>query len=100
MTGAEKKTVKKSIRLSEESFQYINHYPGNSFTDKLESLIRDYAAMGVPGMENRREELLMLRQERDRLVRDIETLVEFKTSLGRLQKQFADMNPGTACPMA
>lgn len=95
---AKKKTIRKSIRLSEENFQYVNCYSGNTFTDRLENMIQDYANMN--SLESMHEELFRLYQERDRLKKDISALVEFKTSLDGLREQFADTEAGTAQPMA
>lgn len=38
------KNIAKSIRLSQEVYDYINQYRGNGFNEKFENIILDYQA--------------------------------------------------------
>ena len=51
-----KKTIAKSIRLSQEVFDYIQNYPGNGFNEKFENIIL-YACRSEKDREERIERL-------------------------------------------
>lgn len=54
MNEAALKNVKVSIRLTEEDYQFINNFPGKSFSDKMSNLIA----------EQRQDETVLQRMEK------------------------------------
>lgn len=106
-----KKSISKSIRISEEVFGYIDNVPGKGFNEKLENIIltakaeepkreKNLADLEQQVERERRSLYRLLEQRRDldeffrvfvRLRRDLEHMNE---SLGRvLQDNDADPEP-------
>lgn len=62
------KPVQKCVRLSEEASRYIEDYPGDNFSSKLENLVLD--------VERRRSELAEMDKQLSSKRRELSTLTK------------------------
>lgn len=81
----ETKSIQKSIRFSETTFQCVEDYAGANFNDKLEKLLKDYGEKG-----QLQKEISMLYKERDKLIEDINNLINIKNSFEELREHLVD----------
>lgn len=81
MEYAEKKIIKKSIRITESANRFVERCEGNSFNDKLDRLFLRYQKM-----ENLQDEIERLEQRKKELDRLIAVLEE---CIGRSEAEAA-----------
>lgn len=77
-----KKVNQKCVRLTDETLDYINTFPGEGFNRKLENMVELIGKRE----KNIKNNIKVLEKKRDTILRDIEELCKIKNKLQSIER--------------